>query len=61
LLRRGLPRAVLSDNGTAMCAAEITEAFARLSILHDTTLSFSPYQYVAAQFMFCSIATGRDL
>jgi len=43
LLRRGLPRAVLSDNGSAMCAAEITEAFARLSILHDTTLSFSPY------------------
>ena len=44
LLRRGLPRAVLSDNGSAMCAAEITEAFARLGIVHDTTLSFSPYQ-----------------
>jgi hypothetical protein len=27
-----------------MCAAEITEAFARLGIVHDTTLSFSPYQ-----------------
>ncbi len=44
LLRRGLPRAVLSDNGSAMCAAEITEAFARLGIVHDTTLSASPYQ-----------------
>jgi hypothetical protein len=61
LLRRGLPRAVLSDNGTAMCAEEITEGLARLSISHDTTLAFSPYQYVAAQFMFCSLATGRDL
>lgn len=43
LLRRGLPRAVLCDNGTAMCAEEITEGLARLSISHDTTLAFSPY------------------
>ncbi len=43
LLRRGLPRSVLSDNGTAMCAEEITEGLARLGILHETTLAFSPY------------------
>lgn len=44
LLRRGLPRAVLSDNGTAMCAEEVTEGLARLGILHERTLAFSPYQ-----------------
>jgi putative transposase len=43
LPRRGLPRSGLSDNGTAMCAEEITEGLARLGILHETTLAFSPY------------------
>jgi transposase InsO family protein len=43
-MRRGLPRAGLSDNGTAMTAAENTEALARLSIIHDTTLDYSPFQ-----------------
>jgi len=42
--KRGLPRAAMSDNGSAMCAAEITEGLARLGILHETTLAYSPYQ-----------------
>jgi transposase InsO family protein len=42
--KRGLPRAAMSDNGAAMCAAEITEGLARLGILHETTLAYSPYQ-----------------
>lgn len=41
--RRGLPRAGLSDNGAAMLAAEITEGLARLGVVHDTTLAYSPY------------------
>jgi transposase InsO family protein len=41
--KRGLPRAGLSDNGAAMLAAEISEGLARLAILHDTTLAYSPY------------------
>lgn len=41
--KRGLPRAGLSDNGAAMLAAEITEGLARLGIVHDTTLAYSPY------------------
>jgi putative transposase len=42
--KRGLPRAAMSDNGSAMTATEISEGLARLSILHQTTLPYSPYQ-----------------
>jgi transposase InsO family protein len=44
LLKRDLPRAAMSDNGAAMTAAEFTEGLLRLSILHETTLPYSPYQ-----------------
>jgi putative transposase len=55
LLRRGLARAVLSDNGTAMCAEEITEGLARLGILHDTTLAFSPYQNAKIEALWTTV------
>lgn len=42
--KRGLPRAVLSDNGAAMLAAETVQGLERLSILQHTTLSQSPEQ-----------------
>lgn len=42
--KRGRPRAAMSDNGSAMTAIEISEGLARLSILHQTTLPYSPYQ-----------------
>lgn len=44
LQRRGLPRAIMTDNGAAMTAGEFTEGLARLGILHKTTLPYSPYQ-----------------
>ena len=50
--KRGLPRAAISDNGSAMTAAEISEGLARLGILHQTTLPYSPYQYVAQPNMW---------
>ncbi len=40
----GLPRAAMSDNGSAMLADEFTEGLVRLGILHETTLPFSAYQ-----------------
>ena len=43
-LKRGLPRALLSDNGSAMLARETTQGLARLSVTHQTTLPYSPYQ-----------------
>ncbi len=43
-LKRGLPRALLTDNGSAMLAAETTQGLARLGVLHETTLPHSAYQ-----------------
>jgi transposase InsO family protein len=42
--KRGLPRALLTDNGSAMLAAETTEGLERLSIVHHTTLPRTPEQ-----------------
>ena len=42
--KRGLPRALLTDNGSAMIAEEATEGFFRLGIVHERTLPCSPYQ-----------------
>jgi putative transposase len=44
LMKRGLPRSLMSDNGAAMLAAETTAGLARLGIVHQTTLPYSPYQ-----------------
>jgi hypothetical protein len=42
--KRALPRALLTDNGAAMTAAETTEGLFRLGIVHHTTLPNSPEQ-----------------
>ncbi len=44
LQKRSLPRALLTDNGSAMLAAETVQGLTRLGIHHETTLPFSPYQ-----------------
>lgn len=44
LQKRGLPRALMTDNGSAMMAAEFTQGLERLGILHQPTLPYSPYQ-----------------
>jgi putative transposase len=56
--KRGLPRSALSDNGAAMTAAEIGQGLARLGILHQTTLPYSPYQN-AKQEAFWGPVEGR--
>ena len=42
--KRRLPRALLTDNGAAMLAAETVEGLERLGIVHHTTLPYSPEQ-----------------
>jgi putative transposase len=42
--KRGLPRALLTDNGSAMVAEEATEGLLRLGVVHERTLPYSPYQ-----------------
>jgi putative transposase len=44
ILKRGLPRALLTDNGAAMLAEETRHGLARLGVEHKTTLPYSAYQ-----------------
>jgi transposase InsO family protein len=44
LQKRSLPRALMTDNGSPMMAAETVAGLHRLGIVHETTLPYSPYQ-----------------
>lgn len=44
LQKRGLPRALMTDNGAAMNSDEFTSGLSRLGIIHDTSLPYCPYQ-----------------
>jgi transposase InsO family protein len=57
-MKRGLPRALMTDNGAAMLAQESTSGLARLGVLHQTTLPYSPYQN-AKQESFWGRVEGR--
>lgn len=43
-MKRGLPRALMTDNGAAMVAEETGAGLAALGVLHQTTLPYSPHQ-----------------
>jgi len=58
LQRRGLPRALMSDNGAAMMAEEFAAGLHHLGIVHQTTLPYSPYQN-AKQESFWGRVEGR--
>ena len=58
--KRGLPRALLTDNGSAMLAAETRQGLFDLGIVHETTLPHSPYQN-AKQEVFWAVVEGRLL
>lgn len=60
LLKRGLPRRLMSDNGGEMTAAEFVEGLERLSILHETTLPYSPHQNGKQEHLF-AVVEGRFL
>lgn len=42
--KRGLPRALMTDNGGAMVADEVVQGLVRLGIVHERTLPYSAYQ-----------------
>ncbi len=58
LLKRGLPRALLSDNGGEMLAVEFAAGLERLGIVHETTLPYSPHQN-GKQEHFWAVVEGR--
>ncbi len=43
-MKRGLPRALMTDNGAAMLAEETRRGLERLGIDHQKILAYSPYQ-----------------
>jgi putative transposase len=57
-MKRGLPRALMTDNGAAMLAEEFTAGLAALGIVHQLTLPYSPYQN-AKQESFWGRIEGR--
>jgi len=57
-MKRGLPRALMTDNGAAMVAQEFTAGLASLGIVHQPTLPYSPYQN-AKQESFWGRIEGR--
>jgi putative transposase len=60
LLKRELPRRLLTDNGSAMLADEFTQGLERLSILHETTLPYSPHQNGKQEHLW-AVVEGRFL
>jgi transposase InsO family protein len=42
--KRGIPKSLMSDNGGAMTAEEITDGLARIGVVHELILPYSPYQ-----------------
>jgi putative transposase len=56
--KRGLPRSLMTDQGSAMKADEVQQGLGRLGILHEMTLPHSPYQN-AKQESFWAQLEGR--
>ena len=42
--KRGLPRSLLTDNGSPMLAKDTVQGLLRLGIVHETTLPYCPFQ-----------------
>jgi len=58
--KRGLPRALMTDQGSAMLAAEIQRGLHDLGILHEPTLPYSPHQNAKMEVLWASVE-GRLL
>jgi transposase InsO family protein len=55
LQKRGRPRKLFTDNGSAMLAHETRLGLHALSILHDTTLPHSPYQNAKVEVFWAQV------
>ena len=60
LQKRGLPRELLNDNGSAMTSQEFTSGLAKLGILGRTTLPYSPQMNGKCEFVWSRLE-GRLL
>lgn len=57
-LKRGLPRSLMTDNGSPMLACETTQGLQRLGVTHQTTLPYTP-QMNGKQESFWGQIEGR--
>ena len=55
LQKRGLPRALMTDNGSAMTADEFRSGLHTLGILHETTLPYSAYQNAKQETLWATV------
>jgi transposase InsO family protein len=53
--KRALPRALITDNGSAMLAEEVRRGLHDLSIVHETTLPYSPYQNAKQEVFWATV------
>jgi len=60
LMKRDLPRCLLTDNGGVIIADEFVQGLERLSIVHERTLPYSPQQN-GKQEHFFAVVEGRFL
>ena len=54
-MKRGLPRALMSDNGAAMTAGEVEEGLHDLGIVPARTLAGAPYQNGKMEVLWASV------
>lgn len=55
ILKRGLPRSLMTDNGSAMLAGETMSGLERLGIVHATTLPYSAYQNAKQEHFWLNV------
>ena len=55
IMKRGLPRALMTDNGAAMVAGETVQGLNDLGILHQRTLPYSAYQNGKQEFLWTRV------
>jgi len=55
ILKRGLPRSLMTDNGSAMLAGETVSGLERLGIVHATTLPYSAYQNAKQEHFWLNV------
>lgn len=55
LQKRGVPRALMTDNGSAMTADEFRSGLHTLGILHETTLPYSAYQNAKQETLWATV------
>jgi len=57
LMKRGLPRALMSDNGSAFTAGEFEQGLRNLGIAHELTLPYSAYQNAKQEIFWVPVET----